>query len=287
MKKILIIDDDRSLSGVLKDILDPKEYEILGAVNGAEGLKVVRRHNPDLVILDVVMPGLDGLQVKTELNTSEATASIPVIFLTGKGAVEDKVKGFMLGADDYVTKPFAIEELLARIGAILKRKLHYEKITATDPLTGLQNINTYKREIQRLFQTGKRYHRVFSLAVVDIDDFKSINDTYGHAVGDLVLKKAAEAMRVIFRKPDVPIRYGGDEFVILFPESSLEQAQVAMDRLKKKIEEEPLVDKSSGKHITVTISSGIEAFRQDLVAEDELFQLADKKMYCQKAKKKS
>jgi diguanylate cyclase (GGDEF)-like protein len=286
-KKILIVDDDQDALDLIKAVLGgTKDFEVLTACDGLKALEVVRLENPDLIILDIIMPGMDGITFKKELNQNETTAMIPVIFLTAKDAAPDKLEGFLLGADDYIAKPFRTDELVARVRSILHRRAFYENIFMSDPLTGLQNLNTYQKEVETFFNVAKRYQRMFSLAVVDIDDFKSINDTFGHQAGNAVIKKVADTMRRVLRKPDVPIRYGGDEFVILFPENSREQAASAVRRLKAVIEQSPVVVENGTQSIPVSVSAGVEAYHHSMASEAELFQLADKRMYEEKLAKK-
>ncbi|MGH7197218.1 MAG: diguanylate cyclase [Candidatus Omnitrophota bacterium] len=286
-EKVLIVDNDQAVADLLKRALEHGGYEVHMARNGKQALLQVDEVRPGLILLDVVMPGMDGLEVKAKLNQKEATAGIPVIFLTGKGETHDKVEGLRLGADDYVTKPFEISELLARVKAALDRRRFYQKISTTDPLTGLHNQHLYQRELEMLFQIAKRYGRVFSLAVIDIDNLKTINDSLGHQAGDFVIKKTAEIMTRIFRKADFLIRYGGDEFVILLPESGEEQAAVAVDRLKAEIEGKEFFAEVVCKKISFSVSGGVASYQGEMTEPVELFELADRKMYQEKSGKKS
>ncbi len=282
---ILIVDDESANLRLLQMALEPKGYEVISARDGREALEKVHEKKIDVIILDVMMPGLTGIEVKKKLNENPSTADIPVIFLTGRSELGDKVEGLNLNADDYMTKPYEIVELLARVKTVLNRKTHYETISMTDGLTGLPNIHVYERQLSHLFQIAKRYKRAFSLAIIDIDNFKAINDTYGHLAGDFAIKSLAETIVRTFRKPDITIRYGGDEFVVLFPESKEEQAEVAIQRLKNQINGKEFV-MMDGKRILVSISVGLAGYREEYQNESEIFQIADKNMYKEKLAKK-
>lgn len=282
---ILVVDDQQANVRLLQLTLEPRGYEVSVAYGGKEALERVQEKKIDLILLDVMMPGMDGVEVKKKLNETPSTAEIPVIFVTGRGSVSDKVEGLNLNADDYVTKPYELEELLARIQTVLSRKKHYENISMTDGLTGLPNVHVYERQVMNLFQVARRYKRVFSLAVVDIDNFKIINDTFGHLAGDFAIRSVAETMMSTFRKPDIPIRYGGDEFVILFPESDKHQASIAIERLRGQINRKEFA-MSDGKKISISISAGVAMYQDAFKSEEEIFQLADKNMYEEKLAKK-
>ncbi len=284
---ILVVDDDPGVSELLRRTLEHGGYEVHQAAGGSQALLQAEEVKPDLILLDVLMHGMDGLEVKARLNKKETTAGIPVIFLTGKGETHDKVEGLRLGADDYVTKPFEIVELLARVKAALDRRQFYQKLSTTDPLTGLNNQHLYQRELGMLFQIARRYGRVFSLAIIDIDNLKTINDSLGHQAGDFVIKKTAEIMTRIFRKADFLIRYGGDEFVVLLPESDEAQSVVATERLKAEIAGKEFFAEEICKKISFSVSVGVATYHGEMMEPAELFELADRKMYQEKSEKRS
>ncbi len=283
---ILVVDDQEANVRLLQIALEPQGYEVLCAYDGRQALERAQEKKVDLILLDIMMPGMDGAEVKRKLNENLSTADIPVIFVTGRDSVADKVEGFNLKADDYVTKPFEPEELLARIRTVLERKKHYEKISMTDALTGLPNIHVYERQLKHLFQVAKRYRRTFSMGVVDIDNLKRINDSYGHLGGDFAIRCVAEAMLNTFRKADIVVRYGGDEFVIFFPESDEHQASTAMGRLKDQVNGREFT-MSDGARIPVFVSTGVAMFQESFQSEQEIFEAADKNMYAEKSAKRA
>jgi diguanylate cyclase (GGDEF)-like protein len=278
-KVILAVDDELQNLKLLKAILVPRGYEVLTASNGEEALKVVAEIRVDVILLDVAMPHMDGLTMKARLNEDSLTAAIPVIFLTARAAVEDKIRGLGIGADDYVTKPFEMEELLARIGSALKRRGYYEEISMTDAVTGLHNTTFFKKQFTLFFGMAKRYKKTFSLAIVDIDGMKHINDTYGHIAGDLVLKNFASAARAVLRNVDIITRYGGDEFAIIFPEQDAAQAGVAVKRLKNTIKTKVVTLHDKQLTITFSVSAGIAAYDENFTDELKMFELADERLY--------
>ncbi|MGB2879775.1 MAG: diguanylate cyclase [Candidatus Omnitrophota bacterium] len=279
---ILVVDDEAEILDLLDRVLKKAGYKVTTALNGEEALEKISKETPSLILLDIMMPVMDGIEVKNKLNEDSSTASIPVIFLTSRSTISDKVKGFNLGIDDYITKPFEFKELLARVTSALSRREYYEEISMTDGLTGLYNIHYFKKEFKLFFDIAKRYKKTFSLAIVDVDDFKKINDTYSHAVGDFVLKKVSSVIKETLRKSDIITRYGGDEFVVIFPESNREQSARAMERVKEKIEGKEFIFEDTGAGISFTISTGIAAFREDFENEIQLFEAADEDMYREK-----
>lgn len=277
--KIIITDDNEEILDLLGDILVKDGYEVVRATNGKEALEKVEEVFPNLIMLDITMPGMTGLEVKAHLNENSSTARIPVIFLTGKDTPEDKIEGLSLGVDDYITKPFHVRELLARVGSVLNRRKFYEEISMTDGLTGLRNVHFFNEQLSIFFSMAKRYKRDFSLAVIDVDDFKSINDTHGHMVGDFVLKKLAGILKKTLRKSDIITRYGGDEFTVILPEINEEQARRAMERVKEGIDGQKFPIEDTGKKISFSISAGIAAYNEDVGNKTRLFEAADADMY--------
>ncbi len=284
---VLVVDDEPDILEVLNKELSDRGYVVRLERDGREGLETARKISPDLLILDIHMPGMDGLQLKASLNLDEATADIPTIFLSASDQTSPKVEGFQLGADDYVTKPFNMEELMARVDSILLRHQRSIELSMTDKLTGLYNLHVYKKQVISFFKSAKRYGRDLSLAILDIDGLKNINDTQGHQAGDFVIKKVAEVMNRSFRRPDILIRYGGDEFVILMPESTREQAAIAIRRFKDALEGESFATDESGQRVAISVSCGLASYDETVHNVDQFFEAADKNLYRDKALKHS
>lgn len=284
---VLVVDDESDLLEILGKELSHKGYEVRLAHDGREGLETAKKISPDLLILDMNMPGMNGLQLKTSLNLDKATAEIPTIFLSASNDTTLKVDSFQLGADDYVTKPFNLEELMARVDSTLLRHRRSIELSMIDDLTGLYNLHVYKKQVTSLFNIAKRYKRNLSLTILDVDNLKITNDTQGHAAGNFVIKKVAEVMKFAFRRPDILIRYGGDEFVVLLPESSNEQAAIAIRRFKNEMEGKLFTMEGLDKKIAISISCGLASYEETVQSEEELFEIADKNLYREKKQKKS
>ncbi len=284
-KKILVVDDEPDILRTTSIMLEDEGYEVITATNGEDALRKACVDNPDLILLDIMMPGMDGLEAQSRLKNDALTAHIPVIFLTARSSGPDKIKGLRRGVDDYITKPFDPDELLARMELILERKNFYEGISMMDALTGAYNTHFFKKQFSLFFNTAKRYKRIFSLTVIDIDNFKQINDTYGHAAGDFILKKFYAIAKDMLRDSDIITRYGGDEFVIILPESTRAQASDTMQRIRSAIEGRRFIVEPSGAKISFSISAGVAQYSETIKTEAQLFNFADSDMYQEKKNK--
>lgn len=283
--KILVVDDEEDIVKTLTKRLMVAGYEVVSARNGSEGLLKAKELAPDLILLDVMMPKMGGMETKLKLNEDAVTAGIPVVFLTARGLPYSKVAGLRLGAEDYMTKPFEADELFARIESAIQRRRTYEKIALTDPLTGLANMGMFKKQFSVFFHLAKRHRCAFSLAILDVDNLKRINDQHGHQAGDAILKSVASAMKKVFRRSDVLIRYGGDEFVVLMPEMPEDKARLALNRLLDEVGFEVIV--TGFPHpVVYSLSVGLASYQEGFANEEELFALADQRMYEEKASRK-
>jgi len=293
--KLLLVEDSDAQGSHVKRALEKLGYSVSWARSGIEGLKLARTENPDLVILDVVMADVDGFAVCRWLKMHGETREIPVIMLTVRGDLQDRVEGLNVGANDYLPKPFADEELEARIFAALRVRAaqtelrernqqleamlhHVEALAITDPLTGLFNRRRFSDVLRREFAVTKRYQNVLSCLMVDIDHFKLINDKFGHEAGDRVLKEVATALSQNLREVDLPARYGGEEFAILLPHTPKTNAVIVAERIAARVR--ALVLAVSKESVSVTVSIGIAATSDVQTSEpEELLRMADVALY--------
>jgi diguanylate cyclase (GGDEF)-like protein len=277
--KVLIIDDSPDALAVAKTRLAHEGHEILCAGGGREGLKTAAREHPDLVLLDVDMPDIDGFEVCRRLKADVDLCMVPVIFLSGSGGPEDKVKGLNIGAVDFVSKPFDAFELRARVNAALRTKrmqdllIEHAKI---DPLTGLPNRRALDDRLQQEWARLLRHGGHLSVIMADIDHFKNVNDRFGHPAGDEVLRQVARLLAQCCRESDLPARYGGEEFVIVAPEITAAAAAGFADRMRMTVCAQPLA--VQGKNLDVTLSFGV-ADNAGLASPQDLVRMADEALY--------
>jgi len=279
--KIQIIDDDPEALAIARARLAPEGVEISTAQDGLTGITMACEDKPDLILLDLDMPGLDGFEVCRRLKGDAQTCMIPIIFLTANDDRVNIVRGLDLGAVDYVTKPFESYELQARVRAALRTKrlqdllIQYAQI---DPLTELGNRRAL---LERLGQSWSRVQRGEALAFImcDVDRFKRVNDEHGHLVGDRVLQAIAGAIKATCRQSDFPARYGGEEFAILVHGATLNEAIVLADRCRQNIAQIQLTVR--GATICPTASFGV-ADASTANSSEELIQQADRALYLAK-----
>ena len=285
-RKILAIDDNQTNLAVLKVHLEQIGLTVMLADNPSDGLELARAERPDLILLDIMMPQMDGYEVCKRLKGDSRTASTPVVFLSARNDPTDKVQGLTLGAVDYITKPFDPAELKARVRIILQMMALQERLTDqanTDELTGLANRRRFHELIEREVLQANLRGTELSLIMLDIDHFKVINDTYGHLGGDVILRKVAEIISVNVNRLDFAARYGGEEFVIVMPETSSSKALLAADRLRKLIEQSQW--HLSSEPMKVTVSMGVATMSIAYAIDTaEFTRCADAALYVAKRK---
>jgi diguanylate cyclase (GGDEF)-like protein len=264
-----------------------------------QGMKLIKLERPDLILLDLVLPDISGREVCRWAKLNVETQSIPIIILTARTDVKERVAGLEDGANDYVTKPCDDSELKARIDAVLREKTlrdqlekknteyeelmrKFERMAITDPVTGLFNRRRFEEMLAQEFERYRRYGTPFTCLMIDVDHFKRINDTYGHDVGDLVLKETAQTIQAQIRGVDMVSRYGGDEFAVLLSQQKGEEAVKAAGRILRHVRQLRFKEMKKGEKITLSI--GIAALPDpDLKEMDQIMQCADYALY--KAKK--
>ncbi len=285
---IAIVDDDAAIRRLLRLFLNRAGFGTFECTTGAEARDALTSQMWDLAILDRRLPDMDGVQLAEELRSNSGFRTRYIIMLTGEAEQQDKVEGLELGADDYITKPFQYPELLARVRAgkrivdlqkeLLETNKRLELLSITDGLTKLHNHRFFQDELARAFEESQRYQRPLSLAMIDIDFFKKFNDTYGHAVGDDVLKRAAELYQRSVRSTDLVARYGGEEFAVMMPETSLDDGIAFAEKIRSMIESTPLETQIGP--LNVTISLGVASVPHSRIrSAKELIVAADKALY--------
>ncbi|MHC4986681.1 MAG: GGDEF domain-containing response regulator [Planctomycetota bacterium] len=277
--RVLIIDDSPDAVAIATARLKKDDLEVISASDGPAGMEAAAAERPDLILLDVAMPGMSGFDVIRQLKGDPDLCMIPVIFLTAMDDTEQKVEGLNLGAVDYVTKPFDAFELRARVQAALRTKRFADMLAEhahIDPLTELPNRRALMEDLQKEWSRMERHGGSLSLIMADVDHFKHVNDTYGHSVGDRVLKAVAAAIDGQCRKIDIAARYGGEEFAILAPNQVAGSAMTLADRCREAVEQ-TTVSTDAGR-VQVTISMGV-ADSTDAGTTVALVELADRRLY--------
>lgn len=285
---ILIVDDEISNIEIMNAVLED-DYDVCFATSGQEALEVARAAQPDLVLLDVLMPGIDGFEVCRQLKADAQLADIPVIFTTGLGDAEDEMRGLSLGAIDYVTKPIQPATLRARVGNHVELKWLRDRLASmavTDALTGLSNRRHLESALQaeaaRLARTGDW----LSVIMLDIDFFKQFNDTYGHPAGDRCIMMVASALtRAVKRASDLSARYGGEEFACILPSASPEAAELVAQEIMLQVQSLNIPHERSQVSPFITVSIGIASARclPGMTADGWIAE-ADQQLYASKRK---
>jgi len=293
--KLLVVEDSPTQGNQTKHDLEQLGYEVRWVTSGIEALKWARQDPPDLVVLDVVMDDLDGFAVCRWLKLHSTTRDIPVVMLTMRGDVEDRVHGLQIGADDYLPKPFSTRELEARIFASLRNRTtqtelaernrqlesmlhHVESLAITDPLTGIFNRRRFSDVLRREVAVTRRYRNSLAMLMLDLDHFKAVNDRFGHDAGDDVLRSVANTLTGSLREVDLAARYGGEEFAVIMPQTSKVNAAIVAERIARQIAQ--IVHSFDGEKVTLTASIGVSemADLQQATAEN-LVKAADIALY--------
>jgi diguanylate cyclase (GGDEF)-like protein len=292
--RILLVEDNRAEADATRAYLDKCGYEVVWVESGTQALKAAKTRNIDCVVLDVLLPDINGTEVCRWLKGNEDTRGLPIIMLTVKSSMQDKVEGLQLGADDYLPKPYDEIELNARIYASLRTKSLQDELRAknrelqqmldrmelmaiTDPLTGLFNRRKFEAIINAEFTRTWRYQSPLTCVMIDIDHFKQVNDEHGHRTGDHVLSEMTQIIRRNIREVDTPARWGGEEFVILLPETD---SQGALSPARRILEQTAAASFSGLPAGLVTVSIGIASAPDPQIDSGErLIDTADLAMY--------
>jgi two-component system, cell cycle response regulator len=286
LAQILLVEDDENVSLLLQRHLERAGYGVRAAATIGQAREIVRQMAWDLVLLDRGLPDGDGFELCRELRAASPHGYI--ILLTGESSGESKLDGFRSGADDYVTKPFVTDELLARIRAgarivtlqraLLDSNRRLEELSLTDGLTALRNRRAFDEELDAAHEHARRYDRPLSLAVIDVDHFKTMNDTYGHAAGDAVLRAVAQLIAGSTRQTDFVARVGGEEFAVLLPETPLFDAMQFAEKIRASVAAATIRTGNVAHRITVSIGIASEP-HTSITNASCLFETADQALY--------
>lgn len=299
--KILLVEDHKTQAERALEFLEKEGYEVILVENAKAAIKEATSQPFDVILLDLVLPDMSGNEVCRWLKLDSHTKGIPIVMLTSKDSIPDKVSGLEAGADDYLPKPYNELELNARIYACLRTKtlqdelrqknrqleellVKVELLSITDPLTEIYNRRHFETIMKKEFARVIRYNIPLTCLMIDVDYFKRINDTYGHQTGDSVLKEIAQIISDNLRKEiDTVARWGGEEFIVLLPETKKEHALNPASRILKIISEHKFSDIASDERITVSI--GIASAPDPFIDNSEKFtRAADNALYEAKEK---
>lgn len=288
---ILIVEDEtinlNMLTGILQD-----EYSLILEKRGSKALERAERQQPDLILLDVMIPDLNGYEVITALKNNDRTKEIPVIFVSSLRETADEEKGFMLGAVDYIAKPYNAGIIRARVRTHMKlvsqRKL-LERIAMLDGLTEIPNRRSFTERFTQEWERNARNSKPLSLMILDVDSFKQYNDHYGHGMGDIALKAVATAITaVVSRSADFVARIGGEEFAVLLPETLTDGGVEVAEEIRSAIESLCITHGFSGTSACLTVSiGGVTAVPGEGCSPQDLFEMADRMLYKAKGEGKN
>jgi len=279
--RVLVADDEEDARSALAALLEP-ECEVTTAADGEEAVQLARAEHPDLVLMDLFMPRVDGMQALERLRGDAVTRDVPVIFVSARGDDSVKARALDLGAVDYLQKPFSGRELRARVERHLRlsqSQTALRELAQTDTLTGLANLRAFRARLEEEVKRARRYRTALTCIMADMDHLKPVNDGLGHAAGDRAIAAVAGVIRGELRETDFGARYGGDEFVLLLPHTDAEEGRVLAERICSRLRESAL--EIAGRHVQVGASFGVASL--DEVggdgAGDALVRAADTALY--------
>lgn len=289
--RILVVDDNPDNVEIIATRLRYRGYEVDSASDGHEALAKIRAAPPDLLLLDVMLPGVDGYEIAKTVKNDDTLPYIPIILVTARAETEDKVAGLDAGAEDYLTKPVNFPELEARVRSMLRIKRlqdeleeknrELERLSISDGLTGLFNHRHIHGLLQEEYERAERTRAELTVAMFDLDRFKQVNDTYGHPTGDVILYETAEILRQTVREIDMVGRYGGEEFVAILPGADEADADRFAERVRQAVANHVFRDEAN--EVRMTLSGGVASFPGGGADHpDLLIKQADEALYAAK-----
>lgn len=255
METILIVDDTKINIEIIMELLGDK-YDMISSSDGKSAISIAKEKKPDLILLDIVMPEMDGFEVCKELKNCTQTKDIPVMFLTAQTDEDSIEKAYDMGGIDYITKPFRAKELIARVNReleLVKLQNELKLLASTDSMTQLYNRRYFTKVSEHILDLAKREKQELCVIIIDIDKFKTINDTYGHSIGDEVIIEFSKILQEEQRKSDIACRFGGEEFVLLLPKTNIEGAVTVAQKIREKTQSITVQTSNISLHFTVSL----------------------------------
>ncbi|CAG9622511.1 Regulator of RpoS [Sutcliffiella rhizosphaerae] len=274
---ILIVDADAALLVSLKDFLEAREFHVLVSTELEKAMDTFYNVKPDCIIIDDTLKDEQGLHLLHHLKASGQQVLSPVLLISANDNRENRLAAYRAGADDFISKPLDLEEVFVRVTRQVERKKQYDELLLVDELTQAYNRKFFQSAYSRMLSNLARTKESFSVGIIDLDNFKSVNDTYGHLVGDIVLKGLAGFMKKHMRAGDVFARYGGEEFAVMLPRTSVEQAEKLMVRLLEGFKKQPFM--TDIKPFTCSFSGGVVEIINENTTLDQIMECADKALY--------
>lgn len=279
LKKVLLVEEEAAVKERVKGNLQRAGYLVLEASHGAEALSILNEQIPDIIISDAYLSSMSSIEFCRRVREKPLTAVVPFVLLMDEGDAEDSMMRLKIGADDYILKSASAEEVVVRIQAKVDRFRTLRELVHIDSVTQLYNRYYFDKTLADTLKISERYHHDVSLSILDIDYFKEFNDTFGHQTGDFVIKSVAQFIRDRLREVDIVARYGGDEFVVVMPETSKGNAAKAMTRIQNELIRTSFHCDGVKEPLQISISFGIANYPTEAASDFELIQKADQALY--------
>jgi two-component system cell cycle response regulator len=294
---VLLVEDNESDAEIVKHFLKELPVRLEHMSNGADAVALCQTGRVDLMLLDILLPGLNGFEVSRQVKGSERGRDIPIVVITCLEDMDSRLKCIELQTDDFLVKPIIGRELQARVKILLEKKgqldklrSHYEEAlnsAVVDWLTGLYNHGYFKKFLDLEIKKSLRQRYPVTLIMMDVDNFKAVNDAHGHLTGDLILQELAQVIRGSVREVDLVARYGGDEFAVVLPYSDAQGALRVAQRIDDAVKTHGFSPRTAAEKTRLTVSMGLAGYPQDAVHADELIHTADQKLYAAKIRGKN
>ena len=283
--RILVVDDDAETAHMVRGWYKGQPVQILEASDGDEGVRQAAAEKPDIILMDLMMPGTNGFEASRRLKADPVTAGIPVILLSARREPQTKREGFDAGIDHYVEKPFDLDEMDARIRSMIEKSKAYSKLeeeATVDEKTGLANYRVFYKKLREEWERSERYNLPLSIVMLDLDDFKRVNDSLGHPAGDRVLREFAVLLSGGARGTDLPARYGGEEFAMILPHTDRDSAQRVAERIRVAVADFSFLEPDHPLRVTVSAGAATFAPAVPIASAEQLVAAADRALYAAK-----